>query len=471
MFLFKPMTHTFTIIGGGASGTLLAAQLLRQATQRVHIHLVEQNGAVGRGVAYGTLSAAHRLNVPASKMGAYPEQPGHFYEWLQHNGFAYLPGDFVPRKIYAEYLRAQLDEAIAAHAEAIELIHDQAIDIEVEQVQAATQQAPSLRGAGKPAHEAIPNKAFVTLASGRVLASDAVVLAFGNSLPPQPRFLSAAAAAAPGYFANPWQADLASHLKPTDRVLLLGMGLTAVDTLLSLHAQQHQGALYAISTHGWWPAAHAPSASYPDFSAELAGKAGVAEMLRVVRQHLRQAEAQGSNWRAVIDALRPSTQSLWQQLPLAEKQRFMRHLRRLWDVSRHRMPPECAAALDAMHTSGQLHSLHGRVTAIDMAGSELSVSYRSRGQAHSLQVDAIINCMGSESNYTRLPSRLVQNLLARQFIQTDALAQGLEAAQDGTLGPRLYTLGTALKGVLWESTAMPEIRAQAHQLAAKLLAA
>ncbi|MBX3004157.1 MAG: hypothetical protein KF828_09365, partial [Anaerolineales bacterium] len=88
-----------------------------------------------------------------------------------------------------------------------------------------------------------------------------------------------------------------------------------------------------------------------------------------------------------------------------------------------------------------------------------------------LQVDAIINCMGSESNYTRLPSRLVQNLLARQFIQTDALAQGLEAAQDGTLGPRLYTLGTALKGVLWESTAMPEIRAQAHQLAAKLLAA
>jgi uncharacterized NAD(P)/FAD-binding protein YdhS len=33
----------------------------------------------------------------------------------------------------------------------------------------------------------------------------------------------------------------------------------------------------------------------------------------------------------------------------------------------------------------------------------------------------------------------------------------------------LYTLGTALKGVLWESTAIPEIRVQARDLAQKLI--
>ena len=33
----------------------------------------------------------------------------------------------------------------------------------------------------------------------------------------------------------------------------------------------------------------------------------------------------------------------------------------------------------------------------------------------------------------------------------------------------IYTLGTALKGVLWESTAVPEIRSQAHVLATHLL--
>ncbi len=461
-------THTITIIGGGASGTLLAVQLARQARAPFTVHLVEQHGPPGRGVAYGTLTPAHRLNVPANKMGAYPDQPGHFHEWLLQNGHTFAPDAFVPRQLYAEYLQAQLQAAMESGAIQIELVHDEAIDIEVEQVQATSQQDPSLRGAGLSAHEAIPNKALVILASGRRLASDAVVLAFGNFLPPQPSFLSPQAAAAPKYFGNPWQPDLAARIGPHDRVLMLGMGLTAVDTLLSLQAQPHSGPLFAISTHGWWPAAHELGHSYPDFSTELAGLTSLPAMLPVLRRHLRAAAAQGSNWRAVIDSLRPSTQALWQQLPLAEKRRFMRHLRRLWDVSRHRMPQECAAALDAMHAS-QLHSLQGRVTAIEMAGSEFSVSYRSRGQLHSLRVDAVINCMGSESNYSRLPSRLVQNLLTRQLIQPDALAQGLEAAPDGALGSRLYTLGTALKGVLWESTAMPEIRAQAHDLAALLL--
>lgn len=440
------MAHTITIIGGGASGTLLAVQLLRQAQQPLHVYLVEQSGPAGRGVAYGTQSEVHRLNVPANKMSAFPDQPSHFHEWLGAQGYAYAANEFVPRTVYAEYLRAQLDEAITAHPGAIELIHDQAVDLNT-----------------------APDAVEVRLASGRRLASDAAVLAFGNFLPPQPRFLSAQSAAAPKYFGNPWQSDLASRIGPQDRVLVIGMGLTAMDTLLSLHAQQHQGALYAISTHGWWPAVHELGHRYPDFSAELAGCTTAAQMLAVVRRHLRAAETQGSNWRAVIDALRPSTQALWQQLPLAEKQRFMRHLRRLWDISRHRMPPECASVLDGLHASGQLHSVHGRVTAVEYNGGAFEVRYRSQASEQQLAVDVVINCMGSESNLARLDSPLLQNLLSKQLIQPDALNQGLAAAPDGTLGPHLYTLGTALKGILWESTAMPEIRAQAQQLASLLL--
>lgn len=439
-------TPTITIIGGGASGTLLAVQLARQATAPLNIHLIEQHGPAGRGVAYGTTTPAHRLNIPASKMGAFPDQPGHFHEWLAQNGHDFAPDAFVPRQLYSQYLQDQLQAAQQTPGVQIELIHDQALDIDVK-----------------------PGRAEVALASGRVLASDAVVLAFGNFLPPQPGFLSPQAAAAPKYFANPWQPDLAASLAADDRVLVIGMGLTAVDTLLSLQGQQHRGPLYAISTHGWWPAVHELGHTYPDFAAELAGLNSLPPMLRVLRRHLNAAATQGSNWRAVIDALRPRTQALWQQLPPAEKRRFMRHLRRLWDVSRHRMPQECAAALDAMHASGQLRSLQGRITAVEFDEEEFNVTYRSPHGEQALQADAIVNCMGSESNYARLPSRLVQNLLARQLIRPDTLSQGLEAGPDGLLGPRLYTLGTALKGVLWESTAMPEIRAQAQQLAAQLL--
>ncbi|UYN90709.1 MAG: FAD/NAD(P)-binding protein [Anaerolineales bacterium] len=439
-------TPTITIIGGGASGTLLAVQLARQASAPLKIHLIEQHGPAGRGVAYDTTTPAHRLNVPANKMGAYPDHPGHFHEWLVQNGHDFATDAFVPRQLYSQYLQDQLQAAQETPGVQIVLIHDEALEIEVQ-----------------------PGRAEVALASGRVLTSDAVVLAFGNFLPPQPGFLSPQAAAAPKYFANPWQPDLAASLAADDRVLVIGMGLTAVDTLLSLQGQQHRGPLYAISTHGWWPAVHQLGHIYPDFAAELAGLNSLPTMLRVLRRHLNAAATQGSNWRAVIDALRPNTQALWHQLPPAEKRRFMRHLRRLWDVSRHRMPQECAAALDTMHASRQLHSLRGRITAVEFNGEEFSVTFRSPHGEQALQVDAIVNCMGSESNYARLPSRLVQNLLARQLIKPDALSQGLEAGPDGLLGPRLYTLGTALKGMLWESTAMPEIRAQAQQLAAQLL--
>lgn len=441
------MTHSITIIGAGASGTLLAVQLARQARQPLTAYLVEQHAVMGRGVAYGTTTPAHRLNVPANKMGAYPDQPGHFHEWLLQNGHDFAPDTFVPRQLYAVYLQAQLQAAIASGSIEIEQVHDEAIDIE------------------------IGEQAEVTLASGRILASDAAVLAFGNFLPPQPGFLAPQAAAAPKYFNNPWLPELAARVGAQDRVLVIGMGLTGVDTLLSLQGQQHAGPLYAISTHGWWPAAHQLGYSYPDFSAELTGLTSLPAMLRIIRRHLQAAAEQGSNWRAVIDALRPSTQTLWQQLPPAEKRRFMRHLRRLWDVSRHRMPQECAAALDAMHASGQLRSLQGRITAIEFDGAAFNVTYRSHSGGHTLQADAVINCMGSETRLARLPSRLMQNLLARQTIQADDLAQGIHAAPDGAIAPRLYTLGTALKGVLWESTAMPEIRTQAQQLAARLLAA
>lgn len=440
------MRHTITIIGGGASGTLLCVQLLRQATQPLSIYLVEQNGPPGRGVAYGTTSAAHRLNVPANKMGAYPDQPGHFYDWLQANQHAYAPDAFVPRRLYAQYLRTQLDEAMAAHPGSLEIIHDQAVDLHAE-----------------------TDQLHVHLASGRKLTSQQAVLAFGNFLPAQPRFLSPQAATAARYFGNPWQPELARHIRPGDRVLVIGMGLTAVDTLLSLQEHSHHGALYAISTHGWWPAVHQLGHSYPDFSGELAGLTTLRSILPVVRKHLRQAQQQGSNWRAVIDALRAATPALWQQLPLTEKQRFMRHMRRLWDVSRHRMPQECASALEAMHASGQLQSLQGRISEIGLVDGQFQVLYQQRTAIEQLSVDAVINCMGSDTHLARLDSPLLKQLLARQLIQADALGQGIEAAPNGIISERLYTLGPALKGVLWESTAMPEIRTQAQQLAARLL--
>ncbi len=58
-------SSTVAVVGGGASGTLVAAHLLKNASCPLRVVLYEPRPAPGMGVAYGTADVAHRLNVPA----------------------------------------------------------------------------------------------------------------------------------------------------------------------------------------------------------------------------------------------------------------------------------------------------------------------------------------------------------------------------------------------------------------------
>jgi uncharacterized NAD(P)/FAD-binding protein YdhS len=51
----------------------------------------------------------------------------------------------------------------------------------------------------------------------------------------------------------------------------------------------------------------------------------------------------------------------------------------------------------------------------------------------------------------------------------DATRAGALVAHDGIVQDGFYAIGPLLKGVLWESTAMPEIRVQAASIAAEIL--
>src|SRR5436305_6873739 len=65
------------IVGGGFSGTILAAQLARRGVGSV---LIDGSGRLGHGVAYSTTESAHLLNVPAEAMSAWSGEPDHFAE-------------------------------------------------------------------------------------------------------------------------------------------------------------------------------------------------------------------------------------------------------------------------------------------------------------------------------------------------------------------------------------------------------
>lgn len=446
-----------TIIGGGATGILLAINLIKhQKNELTEINLVEKKEKVGRGVAYSTATNFHLLNVPANKMGAFPDDLEHFYRWLTAQGYEYFASDFVPRKIYGDYLRANFAETLKNKAPniTINVFDDEATDVLVDDRQAQ-----------------------VILDSGEILYSDKVILAFGNFLPPHPKSESQSFTDSEKYFQNPWNARNFDKIQKSDNVLILGTGLTAVDTVLSLQNNQHTGKITLFSTRGLLPAVHELGFVYPSFGEELNGQIKITELFKIVRRHIKNAEKQNSNWRAVIDSLRPHTQKIWLDLPIAEKRYFMQHLSRYWNVARHRMPPECAEILNDMLAKNQLEILNGRLKNIELnKDGRFDVRFSTANQENNLTADVIFNCIGSESDFSKINSTLVKNLVGKGLIKPDVLKFGIDAKPDGRtidkngkISDKIYTIGTALKGILWESTAMPEIRSQAHNLAMSLI--
>jgi uncharacterized NAD(P)/FAD-binding protein YdhS len=446
-----------TIIGGGASGTLLAMNLLKHAGDaRLEVNLVEKRDTVGRGVAYSTREDVHVLNVPAAKMGAHADDVEHFHRWLGEKGFDHGPTAFVPRRIFGEYLRECLDDANRSKPTSVTLniFDDEAVDIVPDE-----------------------SKTEVKLASGDTIYSEKVAIAFGNFLPPHPTVDDQAFTESPKYFQDPWGPNVLESIDPDEAVLIVGTGLSMVDVTLQMTRRGHRGPINAISTRGLLPAVHKLGFTYPPFHDEIKGMTRVTDISRTVREHIRKAQSDGSDWRAVIDSLRPVTQQVWLDLPLAEKKYFMQHLSRYWNVARHRMPPEAAEAIDELRGTGQLQILKGRLQKITWEEDiGFDVRYSTVGLEQYVHADAIINCIGSESRFDRIDSPLVRNLLDRGLIRADELRFGLDATPDGRLidtdgeaSEMLYTLGTALKGILWESTAIPEIRTQARDLAGKLI--
>lgn len=441
-----------TIIGGGASGTLLAVNLLKNGgANPLEINLIEKKERLNRGLAYSTSQFVHLLNVPAAKMGAFPDDVEHFHRWLLAQNLDYKPTDFAPRQLYGKYLGEVFAQALAEKSSQINFnFYDgEAVDVNFGD-----------------------DSAQVVLDSGETIESDEIVIAFGNFLPANlptkhHEYLESAK-----YFRNAYDTEIVEKVADEDEILLIGTGLTAVDNILSFYHRGHSGKITMLSTHGWLPTVHAPAEAYQSFENELKGERNLLKAFKIVRRHIQKAE----NWRAAIDAMRPLTAKLWFDFPTVEKRRFMRHLRRLWDISRHRIPPECAKICDELEHAGKLEIINGKITDIELANDKFTVSYKNHGTIKTLAADAIINCTGSESNFSRLESALVQNLLQKGATATDELRMGLAATADGVIldaenapSKQLRTLGTALKGILYESTAMPEIRAQARNLAVKLL--
>lgn len=459
------LVKNIVIIGGGVSGTLVAANLLKQATIPTRIVIVDRSPPIGRGVAYGTDCPQHLLNVPADQLGAYPDDPTGFFAWVAarigrstfpHN---VTPSDFLPRNLYGQYIYSVLTDARTAAPKdvSLEIVVGEAIDIE------ETSAGP-----------------VVKLADERAFPASHVVLALGNLPGEYPIRRSLRFFHGQRYVHVPWTDGAFEGINPTDEILIVGAGLTAADIILQLASNGHRGTIHALSRRGLFPLPQKSGPAYTDFLHNQPLPTTVREIFYLVKIEARKAVASGQTWQSVIDALRPYTQAIWKNWPWEERSRFVRHVRPYWEAHRHRYAPQTNEALDRLRESGQLRFYAGRLQSLTETPTGADAVFRHRGTdtlTH-LTVAKVINCTGPRSDYSKYQHPLFINLLARGLIDHDPLALGLNANPDGELfryrgAPSgwLLALGAPLKGVLWETSAVAEIRVQARALAAKILAA
>ncbi|MFT4286803.1 FAD/NAD(P)-binding protein [Nocardioides sp.] len=444
---------TVAIVGGGASGVLTAINLLSATDDpQLDVVIFESSGIVGRGIAYGTTDQRHLLNVRARHMSAFPDHPADLLDWSLRTGRSQDPQSFLPRADYASYLQDRLrdvaDDRLRIHAGKV-------IDI--------ARTTDDTGGAR-----------FEVATARTTTAASHVVLAYGN-LPPRP--LAAGDHPLPEadwHLGNPWDLGRLRTLPADAHVLVVGTGLTAVDTAITLLEEGPNRHVTMVSRHGVLPEAHIAQTHVAWVTKVPEGPLTADLLARTVRDEIEAARDRDVDWRPVIDGLRPATQDIWLRLPQSERERFLAVYARDWEVRRHRMAREIADRVDGYRADGRLTVRQGTLVEVSDQGEVADVVIEPGEPA--LRYHAVVNCTGPLTDLSRSDSPLLQALHTRGLARPDPLRLGLHTTVDGELigaddavVPGLFSVGPPRKGTLWESTAIPEIRAQAAQLAARIV--
>jgi len=434
------------IVGGGASGVLLAAHLLRGAEADLRVTLIEKRAEVGRGVAYSARQLDHVLNVHAVNMSVYADDPEHFWRWLSAEGLSTEAErfGFVARRHYGTYLDGVVAGLLAGGR--LQLVHE-----------LATRVTPVAGGVE------------VLLASGATLSGDVAVLAVGHEEQPA---RSKGVAVRVG-------SDADTPLPPDVPVMILGSGLSMVDAWLELAHAEHRGPVTVVSRHGLLPHPHRQVRKIEFDAAEVPLGAELLEFMRWFRGAVDAEVARGGDWRSVVDALRPFNQRIWQEWSAESRKCFLEHVRPVWNIHRHRLPPDLFERLQGAVASGQVTLVAGKFLDVRAEGNEAVATIRRRGAASTeeIRVARVYDCGGVSVDVEHSSNPVIQCLLTDGAARPDRLHIGLDVtatceviSAEGEAAERLFAIGPLTRGAFFEIEAVPDIRVQCAALAERLLA-
>lgn len=449
------------IVGGGVSGAGVAYHLANAEAQIApEITVFEPRSELGRGLAYDTQDPAHRINVPAARMSLLPDRPDDFIQWIDEtDGIAdddHARGPdgnlFPQRRLFGAYVAARLHPLVASGA----IVHRRS------RVTSVVRQDDGWE---------------ITDSDGGKTIADFLVIATSHPAPAAPRSLQAALDGFPRFIADPTVAGCVSVVRPDDRVLVVGNGLTAADIVATLTRNGHRGPVTSVSRRGLRSRGHAATAQEPygDFTSTPAASAS--SLLKSVRRTITEAAATGLSWHAVIDQVRAHGGEIWRGLPVAERRRIVRHLRPFWDVHRFRVAPQVEEVLDHAIGEGRLEILSASVGKAAVNGGAVDVVLRGRnGQSRSKSFDAVVVTTGPAHGGILESQPWLHDLARNGHLRLDPTGLGIacnelsEAIGMGDAAdPSLMISGPLARGTFGELMGLPQVTEHAAFVAQQLV--
>ena len=307
----------------------------------MRIALIDRLGRHGLGEAYSTTSPTHFLNALTDRMSGVAGDPDHLLRWAAGAGLGGL--EFLPRQAFGRYLQDTLADAqrSAAPLSRLSLITSEVLAI-------------------RPGTAGHPMR--VLLADGATLEADRAILATGNPPPSTPLPFPDS----PWCIANPWAPGALDAVQDGRPVVILGTGLTMLDVATAVTSSDPRTTVRAVSRHGMLPQVHRGRGGPADtiWLPALSDTDDPVRLPELIWQVRSAMASRPNHWQDVVDAVRPHVPGLWRRLPDRDKQLFVRHVARYWEVHRHRMPPATARRITELRCTGRLSVLRGRITGI-----------------------------------------------------------------------------------------------------------
>lgn len=445
----------------------------------MEITIFEKSDQFGHGLAYGTSSDSHILNMANNTMSLHPGEPEQFTNYLKNNEKD-DGRNFAMRKVFGGYLQKHF--------------------LTVLQVADAHGITVSTRPNSEVTDIQLSSGEYRICVSGEESSNfDQLFLCIGN----QPNTTFSEYNGCAGFYSEPYNINkIIKNIPRNEGIAIIGSGLTAIDTYLGLREAGHKGKITFVSRHGILPKVRGKTRPYDlrylsptsidqltnhgekNLSLDQAKRLLLQELIHaglsinfieaeqralselsavdILRRDLELTDTEENTcYLSVLNAVDSVVGHIWKCMSAACQQKFDQHYKRLWDIYDYPMPPINAYKVlrglenEDLTIIGEISFIAHNPRSDDfqighVSGKRLSTKY-------------LINAIGQNHDINHSTIPLIQNLRHHGLIQPHPSGginvdfdTGLAINHGKSMPNRLYVVGSLTRGVHFYTNSLIE---------------